>query len=81
MNVQLELRWKLERDAASLLLDPKVFELLRGVRQGGHLNYAAKSAGVSYRHAWGLVRDWEKHLGHALLDSRQGRGEIGRAHV
>ncbi|MEQ8234377.1 MAG: substrate-binding domain-containing protein [Gammaproteobacteria bacterium] len=76
MNLQvgLTLRWSLGGDGERHDLDPLVFELLHGVRQGGHLNYAARAAGVSYRHAWGLLRDWETRLGKPLLVARQGRG-------
>ena len=74
MNLNLNLRWTLPVDGQPIVLDPLVFELLQGVREGGHLNYAAKATGVSYRHAWGLLRDWEARFGKALLSSRQGRG-------
>ena len=74
MNVNLELHWTVELDKQPVRFDPLVFQLLHGVRHGGHLNYAAKSAGVSYRHAWGVLREWEARFGAALLSSRQGRG-------
>jgi len=83
VNLSFDLRWSVSHDGETKTLDPVVFELLRGVRQGGHLNYAAKAAGVSYRHAWGLMRTWEKHFGAPLLSTRQGRGaqvtEFGEA--
>ncbi|MEQ8659293.1 MAG: substrate-binding domain-containing protein, partial [Gammaproteobacteria bacterium] len=74
LKAALALRWSLGSDGTLHDLDPLVFELLGGVRQGGHLNYAARTAGVSYRHAWGLLRDWETRLGKPLLLARQGRG-------
>ncbi|WP_250129602.1 hypothetical protein, partial [Escherichia coli] len=30
--------------------------------------------GLSYRHAWGVMRSWEEMLGRALLDMERGRG-------
>lgn len=74
MELEFDVHWKITVDGEALALDPLVFELLQGVRYGGHLNYAAKAAGVSYRHAWGLLREWEGRFGKALLLSRQGRG-------
>ena len=74
IKVSLALRWSLGSEDGEHNLDPLVFALLRGVRQGGHLNFAAREAGVSYRHAWGLLRDWETRLGKPLLSARQGRG-------
>ncbi len=74
MNLEFELRWIFTRDGESEALEALVFDLLSAVRDGGNLNYAAKSTGVSYRHAWGLIRAWETRLGQPLLSSRQGRG-------
>ncbi|MGR8919696.1 MAG: winged helix-turn-helix domain-containing protein, partial [Gammaproteobacteria bacterium] len=83
MDVELELRWFIEHAGGRHALDPVVFALLRGIRSGGHLNHAAQAAGVSYRHAWGLLRDWEGRFGKPLIVARQGRGahlsELGEA--
>jgi molybdate transport repressor ModE-like protein len=51
-----------------------LFELLRGIASGGRLKSAAEAARVSYRHAWGLIRDWEDRLGVRLVSSQRGRG-------
>lgn len=74
MRLALEVNWTLATDKHSNRLDPVVFTLLHEIRQGGHLNHAAQAAGVSYRHAWGLLREWEQHFGKALVSARQGRG-------
>jgi molybdate transport repressor ModE-like protein len=52
----------------------KVFQLLRAVRETGSLHQAAKEIGLSYRHAWGVMRAWETMLGRSLLDMERGRG-------
>lgn len=52
----------------------KVFQLLRAVRETGSLHRAAKQIGLSYRHAWGVMRGWEDMLGRTLLDMERGRG-------
>ncbi|ATJ86914.1 substrate-binding domain-containing protein [Ralstonia solanacearum] len=52
----------------------KVFQLLRAVRETGSLHRAAKQVGLSYRHAWGVMRGWEDMLGRTLLDMERGRG-------
>lgn len=74
MDIELDVRWRIRRGTHEAVLEPVVFELLRGIRAGGHLNYAAQAAGVSYRHAWGLLRDWEERFGTPLVSARQGRG-------
>lgn len=56
----------------------KVFQLLRAVRETGSLHRAAKQVGLSYRHAWGVMRSWEEMLGRALLDMERGRGASSR---
>ncbi|MGE0483356.1 MAG: substrate-binding domain-containing protein [Gammaproteobacteria bacterium] len=74
IKLGLVLRWQVEIEGEPVLIEPLVFTLLGGIRHGGHLNYAAREAGVSYRHAWGLLRDWEGRLGKPLVSARQGRG-------
>lgn len=74
IELTLDLRWQLLCGDTVEALDPLLFTLLAGIREGGHLNFAAKQAGVSYRHAWGLLRVWEERLGKSLVSARQGRG-------
>lgn len=52
----------------------KLFKLLRAVRETGSLHQAAPGVGLSYRHAWGIMRAWEETLGRSLLDMERGRG-------
>jgi putative molybdopterin biosynthesis protein len=52
----------------------KLFKLLRAVRETGSLHQAAPGVGLSYRHAWGIMRMWEETLGRSLLDMERGRG-------
>ncbi|QEZ46030.1 substrate-binding domain-containing protein [Cupriavidus oxalaticus] len=52
----------------------KVFQLLKAVRETGSLHRAAREIGLSYRHAWGVMRTWEEMLGRAMLDMERGRG-------
>ncbi len=52
----------------------KVFHLLKAVRETGSLHRAAQEVGLSYRHAWGVMRAWEEMLGRSVLDMERGRG-------
>jgi molybdate transport repressor ModE-like protein len=85
-NVAPRLRWNwdfgpllAEVDTSRLLL------LLTGLVDAGALVAAAKSAGMSYRSAWGLLRRCEEALGVALVVMERGRGtrlsELGEAIV
>src|SRR3954468_17304977 len=40
----------------------------------GKLTQAAEKAGVSYRHAWNLVQDWETFFEAPLVAKERGRG-------
>lgn len=50
--------------------------LLRAVRDGGSIKAAARSLGVSYRHAWGALRAGEAEFGCDLLRWVQGEGSV-----
>lgn len=70
MKLQPAVHWQLEgRD-----LDARVLPLLRAVARSGSLTQAVAAVGLSYRHAWGLIGDFEAALGRAVLWSARGRG-------
>jgi molybdate transport repressor ModE-like protein len=53
---------------------PRLLRLLAAIEQEGNLLRAARSLDVSYRHAWGLVREGGRALGAPLLTMSRGRG-------
>ena len=63
----------------------RLLALLAALEVEGALGNAAKQAGMSYRSAWGLLRDCEQALGAALVIMERGRGtrltEFGEALV
>ena len=52
------------------------FTLLQKVQELGTLSDAAKALGMSYRHAWGLIKRIEGLIGEPLLKTRKG-GKAG----
>ncbi|KVE25759.1 LysR family transcriptional regulator [Burkholderia singularis] len=62
-----------------------VAPLLELVAATGSIAQAAQTKGVSYRHAWGLLRALEACVGGALIETARGKGstlsELGRAVV
>lgn len=46
--------------------------LLRSIEVSGTLRQAASASGVSYRHAWNMIRKAESHLGRRLIIARPG---------
>jgi molybdate transport repressor ModE-like protein len=53
-----------------------VVPLLQLVSQTGSIANAASAKGLSYRHAWGLLREIEVRLGGALITKSRGRGSV-----
>lgn len=74
MTISLDFAWSVELDGQRFDVEALLFRLLEAVAEGGHLNYAARATGVSYRHAWGLMHRWEARLKQPLLDLQRGRG-------
>jgi molybdate transport repressor ModE-like protein len=61
-------------DEAGNQLDPTLFRLLEAVHRHGKLTRAAEAVGISYRHAWNLLRKWGEFFGIPLVDLARGRG-------
>lgn len=55
-------------------LTPQLLELLIGVHESGSIAQAAARASLSYRYAWGLLRDGQRLFGTPLVRSSRGRG-------
>ncbi|TDA30719.1 MAG: hypothetical protein DSO04_05465, partial [Hadesarchaea archaeon] len=54
-------------------------ELLLAIEREGSLSGAARKLGMSYRHAWGVVRGLERELGFRLLRTERGGRRGGRS--
>ncbi|MGH8509041.1 MAG: substrate-binding domain-containing protein [Gammaproteobacteria bacterium] len=75
MEIRFELRWALGQGQAEAV-EPALFQLLQSIAERGSLRLAAKERGLSYRHAWGLLRKWQGVLGQALARLERGRGAV-----
>ncbi len=73
MNIELTLRWHFAGKHPEEL-PHNLIRLLDGVARGGNLRFAAKETRLSYRHAWGLIKHWERFFGHSLVALERGRG-------
>lgn len=67
-------------DSHSYVLGPGRLALLRMTDELGSLHKAALAMGMSYRWAWGRIRDSEKALGVPLL-TQEGDGRRGKPKV
>ena len=61
----------LEQDGRIAMSDYRA-RLLSHVRQNGSLMAAAVAMNLSYRRAWGKVREIEQHLGYRVIHSEAG---------
>jgi putative molybdopterin biosynthesis protein len=73
LKVKLDVNVRIGRDAL-YMLSPELIGLLRAIRQHGSLIDATREVGISYRHAWGLLRRWEAITGHKLAVLTRGQG-------
>ena len=58
---------------ASALLRNPMMDVLHAVRSSGSISGAARELGLSYRHVWGQLKDWETDLGQALIFWERGQ--------
>jgi molybdate transport system regulatory protein len=71
-NIFLKFKvWLENTDGEGILGDGK-FELIDQIDQLGSLKAAADKIGISYRKAWGNVKDAEEKLGLTLVEKHRG---------
>ncbi|HEX7270851.1 MAG TPA: substrate-binding domain-containing protein [Casimicrobiaceae bacterium] len=73
LKVKLDANLRVGRDTL-YAVPPELLGLLRAIERHGSLLHAIKEAGVSYRHAWGLLGRWEAITGHKLAILTRGQG-------
>jgi len=73
MRLVPALVWRHEDDPAGTL-DARLLPLLRAIAAASSLAAAVVACGVSYRAAWGLLRDYQRRLGEPLVVLERGRG-------
>ena len=56
------------------LLDPRLLPVLDAIARRTSLAAAVADCGVSYRSAWGLLREYREKLGAPLVTLERGRG-------
>ena len=73
MRIVPTLSWALATDPVEAL-DPRLAPLLRAIGATGSLSAAVVDCDVSYRAAWGLLREQQRKLGAPLVVLERGRG-------
>jgi putative molybdopterin biosynthesis protein len=58
---------------SSALLRNPMMDVLHALRSSGSISGAARELGLSYRHVWGQLKDWETELGQGLIFWERGQ--------
>jgi molybdate transport repressor ModE-like protein len=75
--VKLKPRFKLWLETEDgYVFGPGSFKLLHGIQEKGTLKAIAEDLHMSYRHAWGIIKEIEEKLGKPIVVSHRG-GKIG----
>ncbi len=74
-TVTIKPQWTIRQSSGDALA-PRVVTLLVAVHEHGSLSAACQSLGVSYRHAWELMRQGEALFGQALMVMSRGKGSV-----
>jgi molybdate transport repressor ModE-like protein len=73
-KVHLDSQWVLEKPDGENLALGETVRLLAAIDATGHIAGACRACGVSYRHAWGILRNAEKEFGASLLETNRRQG-------
>lgn len=72
IHIAVQAKWLLEGESSLDL--SALMRLLAALDKVGNLSAAAKLSQLSYRHAWGMVRNAEQVLGMALIETSRRQG-------
>lgn len=75
-KVTIQPHWEIASDADAPLDTAVLLQLLTAIQKTGSIAQGAQAIGLSYRYAWGLLRDVEKLFGDSLMDKGRGRGTV-----
>lgn len=74
-RISIKPQWQLDRGEDAAVL-PRLIELLVHIHESGTLAAACKRMNLSYRYAWGVLREGQRAFGLPLVESRRGKGAV-----
>ena len=77
MRISLKLNW-ISNGKQPSDIDPALFRLLQAIHRGGSLRHGSSATGISYRHAWGIIKKWEQAFRQPMVRLERGRGKGAR---
>lgn len=78
-NVLLNYKLWLSSLSGEGIISDDIYTLLLGIREKGSLKAAAEDAGISYRKAWGDLKNAESLLGYELTEKTRGGRDGGKS--
>jgi molybdate transport repressor ModE-like protein len=75
-KVEIQPDWVLRQPDGRAVALPVLLKLLAAVRDCGSISQAATACGISYRHAWGLLREFNQQFGAELVIKSRGQGTV-----
>ena len=76
IRIQIRPVWRFRGESSERDFDFQLISILAGLDAAGKLTQAAEAAGLSYRHAWNLISEWEAFFGARLVEKSKGRGSV-----
>lgn len=76
LKVEIRADWLLRQADGSVTSLPQLLALLMAVRSTGSISKAALACKLSYRHAWGLLNEFDIRFGVELVHKVRGQGTI-----
>ena len=73
-KVTITPQWKIGHDGQAPLDTSSLLGLLRAIHETGSIAQGARAVGLSYRYAWGVLREAEGIFGSSLMHTGRGRG-------
>lgn len=73
-KVSIRPQWEIHHGDKHPFDTSSLLALLRAIEETGSISRATASVGLSYRYAWGLLREAEKVFGTPLMSTSRGRG-------
>lgn len=73
-KIKIRPEWLMARHGVAAVPLPTILDLLGEIEKTGHLVGACRACGLSYRHAWGLLREFETTFGVKLLITQRRQG-------
>lgn len=80
-NIFLNYKVWLENIDKQVIISERSLKLLKLIKETGSLKAAAEEFGISYRKAWGDLKESEERIGFALLEKTRGGQHGGKSEL